>query len=227
MKKIFTTAFLICVIYMNHSLAQNERECFEKVSRGIFSFNQGLDKALLGPIARGYNKLPTPVKNGTSNFTSNIGTLLSIPNQLLQGNLKGAGDAVGSFMINSTVEFRINGRGIWIGVKDTKEDVSQTLGIYGISHGCYFVLPVLGPTTLRDSAAMLADTFVDPFATMTWRKKEVLNTVGKQRDYVGVKAAGVVDFRGRNDKNFKSLEKNSIDLYSATKSLYLQNKRKR
>ena len=58
-------------------------------------------------------------------------------------------------------------------------------------------------------------------------KKEVLNTVGRQRDYVGVKAAGVVDFRGRNDKNFKSLEKNSIDLYSATKSLYLQNKKKK
>ena len=228
MKKIFTTAFLICVIYMNHSLAQNEKECFEKVSRGIFSFNQGLDKALLGPIARGYNKLPTPVKNGTSNFTSNIGTLLSIPNQLLQGNLKGAGDAVGSFMINSTVGvLGLMDVASGLGVKDTKEDVSQTLGVYGISHGCYFVLPVLGPTTLRDSAAMLADTFVDPFATMTWRKKEVLNTVGKQRDYVGVKAAGVVDFRGRNDKNFKSLEKNSIDLYSATKSLYLQNKKKK
>ena len=96
MKKIFTIAFLICVIYMNHSLAQNEKECFEKVSRGIFSFNQGLDKALRRSYCSGYNKLPTPVKNGTSNFTSNIGTLLSIPNQLLQGNLKGA-DAAGKF----------------------------------------------------------------------------------------------------------------------------------
>ena len=74
---------------------------------------------------------------------------------------------------------------------------------------------------------MLADTFVDPFATMTWRKKKFLNTVGKQRDYVGVKAAGVVDFRGRNDKNFKSLEKNSIDLYSAKKkSLFAKQKEK-
>ena len=224
MKKIFTIAFLICVIYMNHSLAQNEKECFEKVSRGIFNFNQGLDKALLGPIARGYNKLPTPVKNGTSNFTSNIGTLLSIPNQLLQGNLKGAGDAVGSFMINSTVGvLGLMDVASGLGVKDTKEDVSQTLGVYGISHGCYFVLPVLGPTTLRDSAAMLADTFVDPFATMT--EKKVLN-MGKIRDYVNVKAAGVVDFRGRNDKNFKSLEKNSIVVFCNKKSLFAKQKKK-
>ena len=106
---------------------------FEKTSRGIFNFNQGLDKALLGPIARGYNKLPTPVKNGTSNFTSNIGTLLSIPNQLLQGNLKGAGDAVGSFMINSTVGvLGLMDVASGLGVKDTKEDVVRRLGFTGL-----------------------------------------------------------------------------------------------
>ena len=92
----------------------------------------------------------------------------------------------------------------------------------------FHVLPVLGPTTLRLSAAMLADTFVDPFATMTWRKKEVLNTVGKQRDYVGVKAAGVVDFRGRNDKNFKSLEKKfNRFVFCNKKSLFTKQKEKR
>ena len=62
MKKIFTIAFLICVIYMNHSLAQNEKECFEKISRGILILTKGLDKALLGLLLGGYNKLPTPVK---------------------------------------------------------------------------------------------------------------------------------------------------------------------
>ena len=80
---------------------------------------------------------------------------------------------------------------------------------------------------MRDSAAMLADTFVDPFATMTWRKKEVLNTVGKQRDYVGVKAAGVVDFRGRNDKNFKKFRKKfNRFVFCNKKSLFAKQKEK-
>ena len=59
-----------------------------------------------------------------------------------------------------------------LGLEDTKEDLSQTLGVYGVQNGCYFVLPVLGPTTVRDSFAMVGDTFLDPFATMTWRQKK-------------------------------------------------------
>ena len=89
------------------------------------------------------------------------------------------------------------------------------------------MLPVLGPTTVRDSVAMVGDTFLDPFATMTWRQKEVLNEKYAKRNYVYVKGSGAVDFRGKNDKNFESLKKNSIDLYSSTKSLYLQNKSKK
>ena len=72
-------------------------ECFEKTSRAIFKFNMGFDNAILEPIAKGYNKLPEPIKNGTSNFTSNIATLLSIPNHIAQGNLKNAGHASASF----------------------------------------------------------------------------------------------------------------------------------
>ena len=72
-----------------------------------------------------------------------------------------------------------------LGLEDTKEDLSQTLGVYGVQNGCYFVLPVLGPTTVRDSFAMVGDTFLDPFATMTWRQKEVFNRTGKKRVYRG------------------------------------------
>ena len=78
-------------------------ECFEKTSRAIFKFNMAFDGAILEPIAKGYNKLPQTIKNGTSNFTSNIATLLSIPNHIVQGNLKGAGDATASFLINTTI----------------------------------------------------------------------------------------------------------------------------
>jgi len=200
-------------------------ECFEKTSRAIFKFNMALDDIILEPIAKGYNKLPSPVKTGTNNFTSNIGTLLSIPNNVLQGNLKQLGHSVGSFAINTTVGiFGFLNPAEKLGLKPYKEDVGQTLGTYGIGSGCYFVLPLLGPTTARDSFGMLADTFIDPFAHVTIRENEILSTSGNSLDYYSVKGTSAIDFRASNDKNLENLEKNSIDLYSSFKSIYLQDR---
>ena len=200
-------------------------ECFENLSRSIFKFNLAFDDIILEPIAKGYNKLPKPIKNGTGNFTSNIATLLSIPNSLLQGNLKQVGHSTGSFFVNST--FGILGflnPAEKMGLKPHKEDVGQTLGAYGIGPGCYFVLPVLGPTTARDSLGLIADTFVDPFAHVTLREKELLSISGSDLDYYSVKGATAVDFRSENIVNFNNLEKNSIDLYASYKSIYLQDR---
>ena len=200
-------------------------ECFEGVSRTIFKFNMFFDDVVLEPIAKGYNKLPKPVKKGTSNFTSNISTLLSIPNSLLQGNIKQAGHATGSFVINTTVGILgFLNPAEKLGLDPHKEDVGQTLGSYGIGHGCYYVLPILGPTTARDSIGLIADTFIDPFAHVTLRENELLGVSGNSLDYYSVKGTGVVDFRSNNLTNFESMEKNSIDLYSAYKSIYLQDR---
>ena len=111
-----------------------------------------------------------------------------------------------------------------IGLKPHEEDVGQTLGSYGIGPGCYFVLPLLGPTTVRDSIGLIADTFVDPFAHITIREHELLSTSGNSLDYFTVKGATIVDFRANNDANIQSLEKNSIDFYSSLKSIYLQDR---
>tara|TARA_B100000579_G_scaffold349786_1_gene303381 strand:- start:2313 stop:2933 length:621 start_codon:yes stop_codon:yes gene_type:complete len=186
------------------------------------------DNAILKPIAKGYNKLPEPIKKGTSNFTSNIATLLSVPNHVLQGNLKGAADATGSFLINTTVGILGFGNpAASLGLDAQKEDVGQTLGAYGIGGGCYFVLPILGPTTVRDTVGMFADTFVDPFSIVTWREKEMASISGSKFDYIAVKGATAVDFRGDNMNNFDSLEKNSMDLYASMKSIYLQDREKK
>ena len=181
------------------------------------------DDVILEPLAKGYNKLPTPIKSGT-NFTSNIGVLLSIPNNILQGNFKQLGHSVGSFTVNTTVGILgFLNPAEKIGLKPHKEDVGQTLGSYGIGPGCYFVLPVLGPTTARDSIGLIADTFVDPFAHVTIREKELFSSSGNDLDYYSVKATSAVDFRADNDRNFESL-KNSLDLYSSLKSIYLQDR---
>ena len=204
---------------------KSAEECFERTSRAIFKFNMAFDNAIVEPIAKGYNKLPSPVRSGTSNFTSNIGTLLSIPNNVLQGNFKQLGHSVGSFAINTTVGILgFLNPAEKIGLKPHKEDVGQTLGAYGIGTGCYFVLPFLGPTTARDSIGLLADTFVDPFAHITIRENELLGSSGNSLDYFSVKGTTAVDFRADNDKNLESLEKNSLDLYSSFKSVYLQDR---
>ena len=86
------------------------------------------------------------------------------------------------------------------------------------------MLPILGPTTVRDSFGMLADSFVDPFAHVTIREHELLGASGNSLDYFAVKGTTAIDFRADNDVNFESLEKNSLDLYSSLKSIYLQDR---
>jgi phospholipid-binding lipoprotein MlaA len=215
----------LTLILFTTNIAKSTEECFEGTSRAIFKFNMALDDIVFEPLAKGYNKLPSPIKTGTSNFTSNIGTLLSIPNNVLQGNFQQLGHSIGSFALNSTVGvFGILNPAEKIGLKPNKEDVGQTLGSYGIGPGCYLVLPVLGSTTVRDTFGMLADTFVDPFAHVTIREKELLSSSGNSLDFYSIKATTAIDFRADNDKNFESLEKNSIDLYSSIKSIYLQDR---
>jgi len=218
-----------CLLLLSSNLsAESEKECFEKVSRGVFKFNKGFDKAVLRPVAAGFNKLPESVRNGTGNFTSNIGTLLTVPNHVLQGNWRLAGESSASFLINSTIGvLGFANPAAKLGLRNQQEDIGQTLGAYGVRAGCYFVLPILGPTTVRDSIGMVADSFIDPFAHITLREKELLSISGSQIDYYSVKGASAVDFRADNMTNLDSLEKNSIDMYAAMKSLYLQNTEKK
>jgi len=220
---IFLSVTVISLIITTN--AKSTEECFEGLSRAVFKFNMTVDDIVLEPVAKGYNKLPSPIRTGASNFTSNIGTLLSIPNNVLQGNFKQLGHSVGSFIVNTTVGILgFLNPAEKIGLKPHKEDVGQTLGSYGIGPGCYFVLPILGPTTARHSIGLLADTFVDPFAHVTIREHELFGSSGNSLDYFSVKGTGAIDFRADNDRNFESLEKNSLDLYSSLKSIYLQDR---
>lgn len=225
LKKISITTFCIIIFSNFVNQAKSAEECFEKISRPIFEFNMVFDDIILEPVAKGYNKLPKPIKTGTSNFTSNISTLLSIPNNVLQGNFRQVGHSTGSFLINTS--FGILGffnPAEKLGLKPHKEDVGQTLGTYGIGTGCYFVLPILGPTTARDAVGLVADSFIDPFAHITIREKSLFGISGNEIDYFSVKGTSAIDFRSNNITSFESLEKNSIDLYSSVKSVYLQSR---
>lgn len=224
-KKFTLIFFKVLIVTLLTFQAKATEECFEGLSRSIFKFNLAFDNAILEPVAKGYNKLPEPLKKGTSNFTSNISMLLSIPNSILQGNLKQFAHSTGSVLINSTAGvLGFFNPAEKLGLKPHKEDVGQTLGSFGVGPGCYLVLPILGPSTARDSIGLIADSFIDPFAHVTIREKELFGLSGNNLDYYSVKGTTAIDFRSDNLVNFDSLEKNSIDLYSSMKSIYLQNR---
>jgi phospholipid-binding lipoprotein MlaA len=201
----------------------------KKTSRAIFKFNQGLDKTLFKPIAKGYLKLPRPVKKASGNFVNNLSSLLTLPNNLLQGDVEGAGNTLGRFVLNSTVGvFGLFDPASSLGAKpNSREDFGQTLGVHGMDTGCYFMLPVLGPTTARDFVGKIGDTFLDPVYMVTKGDSEILNRSYSEHSYYYYKGVDATDFRSKNVSTFDNLEKNSIDLYASVKSLYLQNRKQK
>jgi phospholipid-binding lipoprotein MlaA len=208
-------------------------ECFEGFSRVMFKFNHSLDGAVFEPIAKGYRAIPAPLRNGTNNAVSNLRSLLSLSNYILQGDFGGAGVTAGRFAINTTVGIL----GIFdpaekIGLKKPgKEDFGQTLGVWGSKPGCYFVLPILGPTTARDAVGLVGNLFLDPVYQITHNTEISNGVVGNssysEHNYYYYKSADAVNFRSKNIESFDSLEKNAIDLYSSVKSVYLQDRNKK
>jgi len=220
---------VICAPQLMADENYKANECFEKFSRGTFEFNQGLDKAIFKPVAKGYRALPVPIRSGTSNFVSNLRSLLTLSNNILQGDFKGAGNTAGRFAINSTVGILgfLDPASKMGFEKRGKEDFGQTLGVWGAESGCYFVLPILGPTTTRDALGLVGNVFVDPVYQIT-HNSETNMVIGNENfsehNYYYYKGTDAVDFRSKNIESIDSLEKNSIDFYASVKSLYLQNR---
>ena len=200
-------------------------ECFEGVSRATLKFNMTLDKAIFKPIAKGYRALPVPVRLGTSNALDNLRSLLTLSNNLLQGDWELAGNTAGRFAINSTLGILgfLDPAEKMGFEKKSREDFGQTLAVWGSDSGCYFVLPILGPTTARDAVGLVGNTFLDPVYQIT-HNTEVMDRSYSEHNYWYYKGSDSVDFRSKNIESIDSLEKNSIDFYASVKSLYLQNR---
>ena len=217
---------------LSKSSSQGADECFEGVSRAMFKFNHALDKAVFEPVAKGYRALPVPIRKGTGNAVDNLRSLLTLSNHVLQGDFREAGTTAGRFAINTTVGILgIFDPAAKLGLDEQgKEDFGQTLGRWGVDSGCYFVLPILGPTTTRDAIGLVGNAFLDPVYHIT-HNNEVNAGIGNgnysEHNYYYYRGTGAVDFRAKNIESFDSLEENSIDLYASLKSLYLQNREKK
>ena len=203
------------------------KDCFEGVNRATFAFNQALDGIIFKPVASVYKKIPSPVRSGVSNSLDNLTNLVTIPNNVLQGDFALAGMNTGRFLINTT--------GGVLGIFDVahalgiseyeREDYGQSLAKAGMGPGCYVVLPVLGPSTARDAVASVTN-FMGGDA---WYNVTVKNDTHYFRDidYYSSKVTGGVDFRAKNYDSIENLEENSLDFYASVKSLYLQDRQQK
>ncbi len=238
MNRIFKV-LIISLFFTSSSLAgsdgQNElsknpngevKDCFETINRGVFAFNEGLRKVVFEPLAKGYLYLPSPIRSGAGNVLNNLTNVVTIPNNILQGDFTLAAKNTARFTVNTTIGIL----GIFdpaskIGLNDyNSEDYGQTLGRWGIGEGCYIVLPVLGPSTARDTVA----SFASYIGGDAWYNITVDEDTRyfSDFDYYFSRGARGVDFLAKNLGALDNLEENSIDFYASVKSLYLQERKK-
>lgn len=186
---------------------------FESFNRAIYSFNDTLDKAVLKPVAQGYNAaLPDPVNKGVSNFFSNIDDVVVVFNDLLQLKIGQAASDTARLLINTTI-------GI-LGLIDVAsamdlpkhdEDLGQSFGYWGIGTGPYLVLPFLGPSDIRDTVGLVGDAYVDP-----------LNEITPDGTRTGLVLLEGVDTRAGLLGASKVLKEAALDEYLFVRDAYLQ-----
>lgn len=190
---------------------------WEGLNRKTFKFNQGLDRVLIGPIGRGYMKVtPRVVRGRVSSFVANLAEPRTAINDLAQGRPRAAGVTASRFLINTTVGglglFDVGGK---LGLEGHQGDFGQTLGRYGAGSGRYLVLPLMGPTTLRDGVGQLVDMMTDPVA---------MATAGGPKMFGPIRSgATMLDGRANADGFLRALD-DAADPYAMMRSAYLQNR---
>jgi len=191
----------------------------EGINRAIFGFNNVADRAILEPVAKGYKKLPSPIQSGIGNFINNLKLPLAAVNQLLQGQGRNAVESTGRFLVNSTIGvFGLIDVADNIGLEQKEEDFGQTLSKWGVGDGFYIVLPLFGPSNLRDTTGMVITMMTDPINAYAVSQGEAWLIPMRT-------AANAVDQRSQIIDEVNALRDNSIDYYAAVRSSYYQNRK--
>jgi phospholipid-binding lipoprotein MlaA len=196
---------------------KQENDPFESFNRQIYSFNEGADEYVIGPIAHAYRDVfPEPVRESIRNFLLNLKTPMSAINATLQGEFERGITAVGRFTINTTVGILgLFDVANYIGLDPVDEDLGQTLGSWGIESGPYLILPILGPTSTRDLGGKVGDWLIDPVGLYLIRE-----------DYesflLATKVAKALDTRVELDGVIEGTRENSLDPYAIMRTMYLQ-----
>ncbi|MGB0630293.1 MAG: MlaA family lipoprotein [Alphaproteobacteria bacterium] len=189
---------------------------YEPFNRAMLDFNLALDKAVLRPVTSVYMEVvPDPLQTNVHNFLQNLRGPVIFANDLFQSEFDRAGTTLLRFAMNSTIGILgINDFAAEAGIEKHDEDFGQTLATWEVEPGPYLVLPIFGPSNPRDGVGLLTDMLIDPFGWLTPFEFRVGRAVGT-----------AVDKRARNFDQINDLEKNSLDFYSAIRSLYRQKRR--
>ncbi len=189
---------------------------YESFNRTMFSFNKGLDEAIMGPISQAYAEVtPGPARTAIYNVFENLSYLTTVVNQILQGKVERGFEDAGRFLFNTT--FGLGGMidfSTGVGLERHDEDFGQTLAVWGMSQGAYLELPLIGPTTMRDLPGIPADAATD---ILTWTGNDTW-------DYIlgGVKT---VEERAGLESAIKLRDKSSLDPYVFQREAFLQKRR--
>ena len=195
--------------------AAEENDPWEETNRGIFSFNRGVDDTVAKPVARAYRDVvPQFGRDSISNFIQNMGEPVNFVNAVLQGADDRAAETAVRFIFNTTA-----GVGGFFDVAEgyglpvNQEDFGQTLAVWGAGEGPYIMLPLFGPSNVRDTVGRVVDQFSNPIGYF-------MPTVGS----VTTGGFGVIGKREENLETLQDLEDNSVDYYAALRNLYRQNR---
>lgn len=206
---------LVAAIFLGGcASARNPKDPLEPLNRNIYEFNQVVDKVALKPAAKGYKAVvPPPLRGGVNNFFGNFRDVTTAVNNLLQFKVVNALSDVGRVAINSTIGiFGVFDVASRLGLEKHDEDFGQTLGYWGVPDGPYLVLPLLGPSTVRDGIGLIGDYFTDPQFYLIESAPEnwlVLTT-------------RVVNLRANLLEADRLLDQAAIDRYSFLRDAYLQ-----
>lgn len=214
------TLFMSCLLaILATGCATTNKDPIESVNRGVYKFNDVTDKVILKPVATAYKTVtPTPIRKGFNNFFNNLGSITTVLNDLLQFKFADAFTDAGRFVINST--FGLAGF-IDVASMDKipnhKEDFGQTLGYWGVGNGAYLVIPLLGPSTLRDATGFVIDRVTSDPITYT-------HNIGEIRLHNQLSTAQLVDARTQLLDAGDLVDNASLDPYSFMRDAYLQSR---
>ncbi|HEY8606967.1 MAG TPA: VacJ family lipoprotein [Noviherbaspirillum sp.] len=213
-----TGAVLLLALAASGCATNNPRDPFETYNRAVFSFNDTLDRAAVKPAAEAYKAtLPQFVQTGVSNFFGNLGDVWTAANSFLQGKFTNGVTDVMRVTVNSTMGlFGVLDIATEAGLPKHSEDFGQTLGRWGVNAGPYVVLPILGPSTVRDTAATPLDLAADPWAYVSTTPWTAAGSVVR-----------VVDLRARVLDASNLLEEAALDRYVFVRDAYLQRRESR
>ena len=216
-KIIATIAGLLTLSLLSGCATQANKDPLEGINRGVYKFNDIADKAVIKPIAMAYKAVaPTPIRKGINNFFSNLSSITTVFNDLLQFKFAHAFTDAGRFVINSTFGL--------VGIIDLasmdkieihKEDFGQTLGYWGVGNGAYLVLPLLGPSSVRDFTGLVVDTTTTDPVTYT-------HNIGQVSLYYQIRAVQFIDNRTELLTASDLVDEASLDPYAFMRDAYLQ-----